>query len=93
MDRKSKDAEILDYARIHNKIVITQDLDFSALLAVGGYEKPSVINLRCENAKPDFITSRIIEIVSEMEKELEEGILITVDEISARYRGLPIKLK
>ena len=92
MDRKSKDIEILTYAREHKKVVITQDLDFSALLAVRGYEKPSVISLRFENAKPEFITNRIIEIVNEMEEELEEGIIISVDETSGRYRNLPIKI-
>jgi predicted nuclease of predicted toxin-antitoxin system len=71
-------------------VLITQDLDFSSLLALGGYEKPSVINLRFENAKPDFITNRIIDIVKEFEKELNEGIVVSVDETSARYRNLPI---
>ena len=60
------------------------------LLAVGGYQKPSVINLRLNNAKPNFITMRIIEIVYEMEKELREGIVVSVDETSARFRNLPI---
>ena len=90
MDKRSKDMEILEYARTYNKVVITQDIDFSMLLALGGYEKPSVINLRLENANPKFVTSRIIEVVSEMEKELAEGIVVSVDEISARYRNLPI---
>ncbi len=93
MDRKSKDIDILTYARDHNKVVITQDLDFSSLLALGEYGKPSVINLRFENAKPDFITNRIVEIVKEFEKELDEGIVVSVDEISARYRNLPIETK
>ena len=92
MSPKAKDIEILNFARTHNKVLITQDIDFSVLLAVGGYEKPSVINLRVENAKPDFITRRIIEVVSEMKKELEEGVVVSVDEISARYRNLPLKL-
>jgi len=91
MDSKSKDIDILTYAREHNKVVITQDLDFSSLLALGGYEKPSVINLRFENAKPDFITNRIIEIIKELERELDKGIVVSVDEISARYRNLPIE--
>lgn len=43
MDRKSKDIEILTYALEHDKVVITQDLDFSMALAVSGYKKPSVI--------------------------------------------------
>ena len=90
MDRGSKDVKILDYAKEHNKVLITQDLDFSALLAAKRYEKPSVISLRFDNAEPDFIADRMVEIVKEFEKELEEGIVLSVDETSARYRNLPI---
>ena len=93
MDRGSKDTDILIYAQQQNKVVITQDLDFSAILALSGYGKPSLINLRLENPRPDLVTSRIIEVVSTMEKELEEGVVITVDETSARYRNLPIRLE
>lgn len=92
LNKKTKDIEILTYAQDHNKVVITQDLDFSTLLAVRGFKKPSVINLRFDNARPDFVKDRIIEIVSEMEKELEVGIVISVDETSARYRNLPIEI-
>jgi predicted nuclease of predicted toxin-antitoxin system len=52
MKSNSKDKEVLAYARDNNKVLITQDLDFSMLLAVGGYTKPSVINLRLEKAHP-----------------------------------------
>ena len=90
MSVKTKDIEILIFAKKNNKVLISQDLDFSMLLAVGGYQKPSVINLRLNNAKPNFITMRIIEIVYEMEKELREGIVVSVDETSARFRNLPI---
>ena len=93
MERGSKDIDILIYAQQQNKVVITQDLDFSAILALSGYVKPSLINLRLENPRPDLVTSRIIEVVSTMEKELEEGVVITVDETSARYRNLPIRLE
>lgn len=57
------------------------------------YEKPSVINLRLENAKPDFITKRIMDVVSAMERELGRGVVVSIDEVSARYRELPLKLK
>ena len=90
MDKTSKDIKVPDYARDHNKVVITQDLDFSALLAANRYQKPSVISLRFDNAEPSFIADRIVEIVKEFEKELEDGIVISVDETSARYRNLPI---
>ena len=37
------DTEILALARQQNRVVITQDLDFSTLLALGGYNQPSLI--------------------------------------------------
>lgn len=42
MSVKSKDEEILEYARTYNKVVITQDLDFSMLLALSGYRRKGV---------------------------------------------------
>ena len=66
LSEKSKDTEVLHYARRNTKVLITQDVDFSMLLAVGGYSKPSVINLRLENARPEFVTGRIIDVVSAM---------------------------
>ena len=91
MDKSAKDLELLEYARKHEMVIITQDLDFSMLLALKGYEKPSLINVRVEEAKPDYVTGRIMEAVSGLEEELGKGIIITVDETSVRYRYLPIK--
>ncbi len=84
--------EILKYAGQQNKVVITFDLDFSILLALGGYKKPSVINLRVENAKPDYVAKRLIDVVTSIENELRAGIVVSVDEMSVRYRSLPIKV-
>jgi predicted nuclease of predicted toxin-antitoxin system len=90
MDKSAKDLDLSEYARQHNMVVITQDLDFSMLLAIKGYEKPSLINVRLEEAKPDYVANRIIDAVSELEPELSRGAVVTVDETSVRYRHLPI---
>jgi predicted nuclease of predicted toxin-antitoxin system len=70
---------------------LTVDLDFSELLAVHGFNSPSVINLRLEDASIDFVTQRIIDTVSQLEEELRQGIVVSVDDTSERYRNLPIK--
>jgi predicted nuclease of predicted toxin-antitoxin system len=90
MDARTDDIDILNYARDHNQVVFTNDLDFSELLAVNGCDSPSVINLRLENMYPGFVTQRIIDIVSQLEDELKKGIVVSVDDISARFRDLPI---
>ena len=42
----ASDAKILELARLENRIVVTQDLDFSMFIALGKYDQPSVITLR-----------------------------------------------
>lgn len=91
MDVRTADIDILNYARDKNKVVITCDLDFSELLAIFGYDSPSVINLRLDDLSPDYVTQRIIDIVSKLKRELKTGIVISVNDNSARYRNLPIK--
>ena len=91
MDKSTKDLGLLEYARRHDMVIITQDLDFSMLLAVKGFGKPSLVNVRLEEAKPAYVTSRIIDTVSALEPELAKGAVVTVDEASLRYRYLPIR--
>ncbi len=91
MDKSTKDLDLLEYARRHDMVIITQDLDFSMLLAVKGYGKPSLVNVRLEEAKPAYVTSRVIDTVSALELELAKGAVVTVDEASVRYRYLPIR--
>ena len=52
----AKDTKILELARLQNRIIVTQDLDFSMLVAINGYEQPSLITLRLSSAKPDIVT-------------------------------------
>ena len=91
MDKSTKDLDLLEYARLHDMVIITQDLDFSMLLAIKGYGKPSLVNVRLEEVRPDYVTSRIIDTVSELEQELKRGAVVTVAETSVRYRHLPIR--
>jgi len=90
LDPRSTDAEILAYARQHGQVVVTQDLDFSALLAVSGDAEPSLITLRLEEARPPIVTSRLLDVVSALAQELSAGAIVSVDETTLRYRLLPV---
>lgn len=91
MDARSTDIDILNHAKNQDLVVITHDLDYSELLAIFGYKKPSVISLRFFDMSPRPVSNRIIEIVHQLEKELKRGIVVSVDEDSARFRHLPIR--
>ena len=84
------DQEILELARQEGMIVVTQDLDFSMLLALSGYDRPSLVTLRLSVADPEAITKRILETLPQWENSLEQGCAVTLDDRSVRIRSLPI---
>lgn len=93
-DRLSKfatDPEILAFARQEGRVILTQDLDFSTLLALGGHNRPSLITLRLSDTDPAQVTARLIQILPQLQERLEQGCAATVDERTLRVRHLPLR--
>ncbi len=84
------DAEILEKAKKENRIILTCDLDFTALLAASQSSLPSVILFRLEDERPDNINRRLFTVISESSIALQSGAVISVDERKHRVRLLPI---
>jgi predicted nuclease of predicted toxin-antitoxin system len=87
----TSDTEILELARAEGKVVLTQDLDFSMLVALSNYGLPSLITLRLSSAKPNVVAQRLLDILPAVETELVEGAAITITNDSVRVRKLPIR--
>jgi len=85
------DEEIMEYAASHDFVVLTQDLDRSAILAATKGKKPSVIQLRARNISPEAAGSTIIAALRHTIAELEAGALLTVDSDRTRIRILPLQ--
>lgn len=85
------DSEIMAYANANDYIVLTHDLDFSAILAATHGEKPSVVQIRAEDVSPDVIGQQVILALHQMALELEEGALLTIDPNRTRLRVLPLQ--
>jgi len=84
------DDEILGFARREGRGVVTQDLDFSALLALGGYDQPSLITLRLAISDPETVTRRLLDVLPGLEGVLREGSAVTVDDVAVRVRRLRV---
>lgn len=84
------DSEIMAFAAANNCVVLTHDLDFGAILAATHGRKPSVVQIRAEDVSPDIIGLRVVAALRQMEAELEEGALLTVDSGRTRLRLLPL---
>jgi len=87
----TSDADLLNYARKENRTIITQDLDFSALVALSGLDKPSLVILRLMTADPESITAKLISIIPQYQDLLLQGFTITIEDTSVRLHKLPIE--
>ena len=85
------DINILEFARTENWVVLTQDLDFSMLVALSRYSQPSLITLRLSSAKPDIVTQKLLDVLPQIEEALQEGSAITIQDESIRIRKLPVR--
>jgi len=86
----ASDQEILDLGRQEGRVVVTQDLDFSTLLALGGYNRPGLITLRLSVSDPDAVTEKLQEVVPQFEESLQEGSVVTIEDVAVRVGKLPI---
>ncbi len=84
------DSEIMAYARTNGYVVLTHDLDFSAILAATHGDKPSVVQIRAEDVSPDVIGKSVIDTLRQTTAELDEGALVTIDPGRTRLRLLPL---
>jgi len=87
------DPQIMAYAAEHDYVVLTHDLDFSAILAATHGEKPSVVQIRAEDVSPDAIGAQVIAALRQMAAELLDGALLTIDTNRTRLRVLPLQAK
>jgi len=85
------DTEIMAYAASHDYIVVTHDLDFSAVLAATQGTKPSVVQIRSDNLSPAAIGEPLIAALRQMATELAAGALLTVDPGRTRLHVLPLR--
>jgi predicted nuclease of predicted toxin-antitoxin system len=84
------DQEILELARREDMVVVSQDLDFSALLALGGYSRPSLVTLRLFTSDPESVTQALMKNLPKHEDSLRKGCAVTLEDFRARVRMLPI---
>lgn len=91
MDRRAPDRAILAFAEGDNRTVLTQDLDFSALVVLNGGNRPSVISLRLSYSQVERINDLLSRLLPEMESAILQGAIITVEDGRVRHRDLPIR--
>ncbi|GHU56201.1 hypothetical protein FACS189442_4580 [Spirochaetia bacterium] len=87
------DTELMDYARTNRYTVLTRDLDFSDILAATHGLKPSIVQIRTEDARPESLIQRIANELTRLADEIEHGTIVTIDEHKTRVHILPFPTK
>ena len=85
------DTEIMAWARDHEYVVFTHDLDFGALLHATGAVAPSVIQFREDDVRPESLGSQALLALVQAKVEIEGGALITIDLRRMRITSLPLR--
>jgi predicted nuclease of predicted toxin-antitoxin system len=85
------DVEILTWANEHGFVVVTNDLDFSAILAASAGATPSVVQIRSQDLLSDVVVSIVAKALDAHRKDIERGALLSIDEADTRVRVLPLR--
>lgn len=85
------DASIVALAIAERRVILTQDLDFSALVALGGSTVPSVLSLRLSSASVEHVDKALARVLPQVEADALRGAIIAIEEDRIRVRRLPLE--
>jgi predicted nuclease of predicted toxin-antitoxin system len=86
----ASDSVILDIARHEQRIVVTLDADFHALLVLSGAADPSVIRIRIEGLRAEPLAGVLVDVLDLCKDDLSHGAMVSVTEHGVRVRRLPL---
>ncbi len=84
------DREIVATAVAQGRVILTQDLDFSAIIALSGTTQPSLLSVRLSSSRIEHVNAVLERILPAVENDLLSGAVVVVEDQRIRLRQLPI---
>ena len=86
------DSEVLEAAAAEERVVVTMDTDFGALIAHSGSRLPSVVLFRGEvTRRPHAQAVLLLVNLDQVADDLGEGAVVVIGDERVRVRRLPIE--
>ena len=86
----AEDQAILEWATIHEALVVTLDSDFHTILAVTQAAGPSVIRLRIQGLNGPAVVDAVRGVLAQFDAELRRGAMVTVKARKITCHRLPV---
>ncbi|MDR0467132.1 MAG: DUF5615 family PIN-like protein [Deltaproteobacteria bacterium] len=83
------DAEIVARAKADGYVIMSRDLGFGIIMFMTQAKKPSIVQIRVEDVRPEIIGELVVEALRQTERDLLAGALLTIAPKRARLRLLP----
>ena len=90
MPGNTGDRDIVARAEAEERVVLTQDLDFSDIIALSGTTQPSLITLRLSDSRVENVNRTLESVLPDLESEVATGVIVTVEDGRFRIRRLPV---
>ena len=90
---RATDKELLEIARLEGRIVVTADLDFPRLLALGAADKPGVILFRGGNYSNREMCDLLKRVLETVPPDVFAKSICVVDKKRIRITQLPLGRK
>ena len=91
LPEQAPDREIIEHAVVMGRVVLTEDLDFTDIIAVSGATQPSLITLRLTDASASNVNRVLAHVLPDLEGLVPSGIIATVEDERVRIRELPVR--
>ncbi|MFN0304050.1 MAG: DUF5615 family PIN-like protein [Burkholderiales bacterium] len=88
--QRATDREIVERAQSEDRVVLTFDLDFGEILALGVHDRPSVVIFRKSDETAQSVNAKLASVLAQESSSLETGSLVLIEDARYRIRKLPI---
>jgi len=91
MPPNATDAAVVEEAARQDRVILTQDLDFTGIIALGRRTHPSILSLRLSSSRIEHINAVLERVLPSVESELAAGAVVSVEDGRVRLRALPLE--